>query len=221
MHSSPILILSKIFGCANIFQTNPISTRRRIINHFYRFFILTVLIYAFISQSKHYYSILTSGKLVLTAKVVIEVSLYWSTLYISYLKLLIKQKDYDNIVLQLADFGRKLNFTEKEKRQLYSFSLFLIISVLLFQTTFYLMAWIRSTSDDINIILGYFLNKFTVNLINYQLSYCLWMLNHCFGKINFQLILIDDQLKSGKNVKNLHKAAQNDRNKQAITSCDS
>lgn len=183
MYSSPILTISKIFGCANIFQNEGKSKKKILINCFYRLFILVILIYAFACQSALHYSIITSGELVLITKFVIEVSLYWSTLYVSYMKLFIRHREHDDIFLQLIGYGKELKSSKKEERRLYNLSLFLITGIMIFQTIFYLLAWIRSTSDII-IILGYFLNKFTVNLINYQLSYYLWILNRFFKKIN-------------------------------------
>lgn len=183
MDSSPILTLSKIFGCSNIFQTVENNKKSKLINYSYRLFVLGVLIYALVSQSELHFSIITSGELVLTTKFIIEASLYWSTLYVSYIKLLINHKKCDAIFLQLINYGNELKFSTKEIRRLYNLSSLLIIGVMIFQTTFYLIAWIRSTSDII-IILGYFLNKFTVNLINYQLSYYLWILNRFFKKLN-------------------------------------
>lgn len=197
MESSPVLLLSKAFGCANIFSSaTAITHRQKFFNYSYRIAILFVLIYAFASQPAILKSLITSGNLIQAGKIVIEVLLYWSTLYISYIKLLIKNKECDELIIKMTKYGKQFKITKKINRvNLFFWILISIITLL--QITFYSTIWFRLKSEE-TVMMSYFLNKFTVNLINYQLSYLLWILKLLFEEVNNELKEIRDKAKFGK-----------------------
>lgn len=161
-----------------------------------------MLIYAFASQPALLESLITSGNLIQAGKIVIEVLLYWSTLYISYIKLLIKNKEFDELIIEITKYGKQFKIDKKINRvNLFFWILISIITLL--QITFYSTIWFRLKSDE-TVMMSYFLNKFTVNLINYQLSYLLWILKLLFEEVNNELKEIRDKAKFGKIKRNLH-----------------
>lgn len=161
-----------------------------------------MLIYAFASQPALLESLITSGNLIQAGKIVIEVLIYWSTLYISYIKLLIKNKEFDELIIEITKYGKQFKIDKKINR-VNLFFLILISIITFLQITFYSTIWFRLKSDE-TVMMSYFLNKFTVNLINYQLSYLLWILKLLFEEVNNELKEIRDKAKFGKIKRNLH-----------------